>query len=165
MTISLRTLLRSVLAAVVCMVMLVSTLPAAAAASAVTPIAPKFNDTNGTVYINEQHGVRFHIDVDGTEVTKDGMSYARPGTFTAEHGIRTGVPITVTAVSAGPPTVLTGTTEWTHTLPAPSTTPDPVIPQGPTFDDWEPSVRIPADRGVRYHIDVDGTAVTKDGLD
>ncbi|MEV0983214.1 hypothetical protein AB0I45_02525 [Brevibacterium sp. NPDC049920] len=142
-----------------------STLPAAAAAGAVTPIAPKFNDTNGTVYINEQHGVRFHIDVDGTEVTKDGLPYARPGTFTAEHGIRAGVPITVTAVSAGPPTVLTGTTEWTHTLPAPSTTPDPVIPQGPTFDDWEPSVRIPADRGVRYHIDVDGTAVTKDGLD
>ena len=58
-----------------------------AAASAVTPIAPKFNDTNGTVYINEQHGVRFHIDVDGTEVTKDGMSYARPGTYTAEHGM------------------------------------------------------------------------------
>ncbi|MFD1821076.1 family 16 glycosylhydrolase [Brevibacterium otitidis] len=125
-----------------------------------TPKGPTFDDNNQTVYIPSDYGIRYYIDVDGTNVTKDGLPYAKPGTYTKDDGIRTGVPITVTAKPVNPKDVLDGQTEWKTTLPdRPKLT-----PKGPTFNDWDSTVYIPSDRGIRYYIDVDGTNVTKDGL-
>ncbi|MCK1804247.1 family 16 glycosylhydrolase, partial [Brevibacterium sp. R8603A2] len=130
-----------------------------------TPKGPTFNDTNGSVYIPSDYGVRYSIDVDGEAVTSEGHDYAAPGNYTAEHGIERGVPITVTARAVSSQELLDGTTEWIHEFPPAPADPEPVTPKGPTFTDSTRTVYIPSDRGVRYHIDVDGTAVTKDGLD
>ncbi|MGW9826239.1 LGFP repeat-containing protein/glycosyl hydrolase family 16 [Brevibacterium pityocampae] len=45
------------------------------------------------------------------------------------------MPITITAVSAGPPTVIGGTTEWTHEFPV---RPDRPLDAGDEFDDESP---------------------------
>ena len=112
------------------------------------------------VYIPSDYGIRYYIDVDGTNITKDDLPYARPGTYTEADGIERGVPITVTARLVNDNEVLDGTTEWTHEFEPAET----LTPKGPTFDEWDATVYIPSDHGIRYYIDVDGTNVTKDDL-
>ncbi|WP_178946178.1 family 16 glycosylhydrolase [Kocuria sp. TGY1127_2] len=86
-----------------------------AAATEVTPKGPTFNEIARTVYIPSDAGVRYYIDVAGKNITKEGLPYAKPGTYTEDEGIAPGAPITVTAKSAGSATVLTGTTRWETT--------------------------------------------------
>ena len=79
---------------------------ATTAATQVTPKGPTFNETAKSVYIPSDQGVRYYITVDGANITKEGLPYAKPGTYTEADGLKAGVPITVTAKSAGSSTVL-----------------------------------------------------------
>lgn len=87
-----------------------------AAATEVTPKGPTINETARSIYIPSDQGVRYYIDVAGTNITKEGLPYAKPGTYTEADGLKAGVPITVTAKSAGGSTVLGGTTRWETTF-------------------------------------------------
>lgn len=188
----------------------------------VTPKGPTFNDSAATVSIPADWGIRYFVDADGTNITRDGLAYAKPGTYGAADGLRPGQTITVTAGSAGSDALLSGLQTWvrrfssvldtpsfddlatTVTIPSvneleyriddapvsagvhqarpgttkvtahlgsgelagswPHTFPTVVTPKGPTFNDSAASVTIPADLGVRYHLDADGTSITRDGL-
>ena len=109
------------------------------------PKGPQFNDNARTVYIPSDQGVRYYIVIDGRTITKDGLEYSKPGTYTADDGIVAGKLITVDAKSAGSSTVLIGTTHWETTFP--------IKPTAPTFNDENTSVWIPKVDGVKYYID------------
>ena len=126
----------------------------------ITPTAPTFDDVKRTVYIPSGWGVRYLISVEGKPVTKDGLDYSKPGTYSVDDGLVLGKEITVTAFAAGSQGIVVGNLEWKHTLPDIPRT----YPKGPSFDDLSISVYIPSDYGVRYLITVDGKKVTKEGL-
>lgn len=98
----------------------------------VTPKGPTFTDTNGSVYIPADYGVRYSIDVAGKSITRDGLDYAKPGTYSAADGITPGELVTVTAKSAGSTVILTGTQSWTHTF---IKVPDYGLASGDEFND------------------------------
>lgn len=75
----------------------------------VTPKGPTFNDQTPAIVIPADAGVRYYIDVAGTNVTEENLPYAKPGTYTAADGIAQEKLITVTAMTAGSSVVLTGT--------------------------------------------------------
>jgi uncharacterized protein with LGFP repeats len=80
-----------------------------------TPKGPTFSDVNDTVTIPSDWGVHYLITVDGKTITKEGLEFSKPGTYTLEEGLKEGTEIQVEAIPSG--TVLTGTTKWTHTFP------------------------------------------------
>ncbi|OXM99727.1 family 16 glycosylhydrolase [Bifidobacterium vansinderenii] len=137
--------------------------------SVVTPKGPKFDDNAGTVYIPSDQGVRYYIVIDGKTITKEGYEFSKPGTYTTADGIVAGKEITVTAKSAGSSTVLTGTTEWKHTLAA---RPDSSIANGDEFNDASPLVNknwkilnqnVPTNKNTNVVYRTDGVQV-KDGV-
>ncbi|MBW3083808.1 family 16 glycosylhydrolase, partial [Bifidobacterium phasiani] len=110
-----------------------------------TPKGPTFNEEAGTVYIPSDQGVRYYIVIDGKTITKDGLEYSKPGTYTETDGIVGGKLITVDAKSAGSATILIGATHWEKMFP--------LRPEAPTFDDEKTGVTIPRADGVKYYID------------
>lgn len=124
-------------------------------------LTPTFRDDVSTLVIPAQQGVRYSITQgdDATPITKDGLTYAKPGTYSKADGLLPDQEIHVAARPVDSSTVLSGTTEWTHTFTA-------SVPKGAAFRDDNSTVTIPSDPGIRYFITQgpNATPITKDGL-
>ena len=103
----------------------------------VTPKGPDFDDNTSSITIPSDQGVRYYIVIDGKMITKEGLDFSKPGTYTAADGIVTGKLIIVDAKSAGSATVLTGTAHWEYTLPI---RPSSSLRNGDEFNDDSPLV-------------------------
>lgn len=115
---------------------------------ALTPKGPIFRDDVSTLVIPPDDGIRYYIYQGDSlvPVVKDSsQDFSKPGTYSSEDGLRAGQTIRVVAKPAGSTSVLSGTAEWSHVLPA-------KIPIGPTFRDEASSIYIPSDSGIRYYI-------------
>lgn len=103
----------------------------------VTPKGPTFDDRNTSLTIPSDWGVHYFVTQQGKLIAKEGLDFSKPGTYTVADGIVPGVAVRVEAKNAGPASLVTGTHEWTHTLPV---RPSGSLAGGDEFNDPSPLV-------------------------
>lgn len=109
-------------------------------APALTAKGPTIKVQDRTIYIPSDQGIRYYISVYDqtdpdafTNVTLDGLAYAKPGTYRVENGLKPGAKIAVEAKPVSSTQTLEGTSHW-----------DTFFPLEPTYNDDDYSYVIPS---------------------